>query len=57
MGNYVDLAHLLLEYKPNVNAVEKDHCAALTIACREGHTEIANALLSSGAYVNTQVTN
>lgn len=43
-----------MEHKPNVNALDKDGCTALAIACREGHHEIANALLNAGAYVNIQ---
>lgn len=54
LGNHVDVVLLLLEHKPNVNALDKDGCTALAIACREGHHEIANALLNAGAYVNIQ---
>lgn len=54
-GNYVDVVNLLLEHKPNVNALDKDGCSPLTIACKEGYYEIAAALLSAGAYINIQV--
>lgn len=54
-GNYVDLVNLLLEHRPNLNAMDKDGGTALTIACKEGYTEIATALLNAGAYVNMQV--
>lgn len=54
-GNYVDLVRLILERKPNVNALDKDGGTALTVACKEGFTEIAQALLVGGAYVNIQV--
>lgn len=54
-GNHVDVVTLLLEHKPNVNALDKDGCSALTIACKEGYQEIANALISAGAYINVQV--
>ena len=54
-GNYVDLVNLLLEHRPNLNAMDKDGGTALTIACKEGYTEIATALLNGGAYVNMQV--
>lgn len=54
-GNYVDLVSLLLEHRPNLNALDKDGGTALTIACKEGYTEIATALLNAGAYVNVQV--
>lgn len=54
LGNHVDAVLLLLEHKPNVNALDKDGCTALAIACREGHHEISNALLNAGAYVNIQ---
>jgi len=54
LGNHVEVVSLLLEHKPNVNALDKDGCTALAIACREGHHEIANALLNAGAYVNIQ---
>jgi ankyrin repeat-rich membrane spanning protein len=37
-----------------VNAVDKDGCTALSIACRDGYHEIANALLNAGAYINIQ---
>lgn len=50
----MEVALLLLEYKPNVNALDKDGCTALALACREGHHEIASALLNAGAYVNIQ---
>lgn len=49
------MVSLLLPCRPNVNAVDKDGYTALTIACKEGYTEIAAALLNSGAYVNIQV--
>lgn len=54
LGNHVEVVSLLLEHRPNVNALDKDGCTALAIACREGHHEIANALLNAGAYVNIQ---
>lgn len=54
-GNHVDVVNLLLEHKPNVNALDKDGCTALMIACKEGYYEIATALLNSGAYINIQV--
>lgn len=54
-GNYVDLVNLLLEHRPNLNALDKEGGTALTIACKEGYTEIATALLNAGAYVNVQV--
>ena len=57
MGNHVDVVSLILECRPNVNAVDKDGCSALTIACKEGYTEIAQALLNAGAYINIQVNN
>lgn len=50
----MEVALLLLDHKPNVNALDKDGCTALAIACREGHHEIASALLNAGAYVNIQ---
>lgn len=50
----MEVVSLLLEHKPNVNALDKDGCTALAIACREGYHEIANALLNAGAYVNIQ---
>lgn len=54
-GNHIDIVNLLLEYKPNVNALDKDGCSALTISCKEGYYEIASALMSSNAYINIQV--
>lgn len=54
LGNHVEVVLLLLEHKPNVNALDKDGCTALALACREGHHEIASALLNAGAYVNIQ---
>lgn len=54
LGNHVDVVSLLLEHRPNVNALDKDGCTALAIACREGYHEVANALLNAGAYVNIQ---
>lgn len=55
-GDYHELVRALLDHRPNVNALDKDGGTALTIACKEGYTEIAQALLSAGAYVNIQVT-
>lgn len=55
LGNHVDVVNRLLEHKPNVNALDKDGCTALTIACKEGYHEIAVALLNVGAYINIQV--
>ncbi|CAB0040958.1 unnamed protein product [Trichogramma brassicae] len=43
-----------ISYRPNVNAVDKDGCTALSIACREGYSEIVTLLLNAGAYVNIQ---
>lgn len=57
MGNHVEVVNLLLEHKPNVNALDKDGCTALTIACKEGYHDIAVALLNVGAYINIQVLN
>lgn len=54
-GNHEEVVNLLLEHKPNVNALDKDGCSALTIACKEGYHEIASALLNVGAYINIQV--
>lgn len=55
MGNHTEVVNLLLEFKPNVNALDKDGCTALTIACKEGYHDIAVALLNVGAYINIQV--
>lgn len=54
-GNYEEVVNLLLDHKPNVNALDKDGCSALTIACKEGYYEIATSLMSTGAYINIQV--
>lgn len=54
-GNHVDVVNLLLEHKPNINALDKDGCSALMIACKEGYYEIATALMDSGSYINIQV--
>lgn len=56
MGNHIDVVNMLLEHKPNVNAVDKDGCTALILACKEGYTEIAAAVIAAGAYINVQVT-
>lgn len=55
MGNHLEIVNLILEHKPNVNALDKDGHTALTIACKEGFLEIAQALLNYGAYINIQV--
>lgn len=55
MGNHSEVVNLLLEFKPNVNALDKDGCTALTIACKEGFHDIAVSLLNVGAYINIQV--
>lgn len=55
MGNHLEIVNLILEHKPNVNALDKDGHTALTIACKEGYLEIAQALLNYGAYINIQV--
>lgn len=55
MGFHVEVVNLLLEYRPNVNALDKDGCTALTIACKEGYHDIAVSLLNVGAYINIQV--
>ena len=54
-GNHVEAVDLILEKSPNVNAVDRDGMTALAIACKEGYSEIAFKLLSSGAYTNLQV--
>lgn len=46
---------MLLEHKPNVNALDKDGYTALAIACKEGFYDIALSLINSGAYINVQV--
>lgn len=51
----MDVVSLLLEHKPNVNALDKDGYTALALACKEGYYEIAVALLAIGAYINIQV--
>lgn len=48
---------MLLEHKPNVNALDKDGYTALAIACKEGYYDIALALINSSAYINVQVNN
>lgn len=53
-GGHHDCVSLVLEKKPNVNALDKDGLTALSLACREGFQEIAAALIASGAYVNIQ---
>lgn len=53
-GNHSDVVTQLLTHKPNVNALDKDGCTALTIACKEGFHEIAVALLNASAYINIQ---
>ncbi|XP_015439222.1 PREDICTED: kinase D-interacting substrate of 220 kDa [Dufourea novaeangliae] len=47
IDNYIHFYLITLQYS-------KDGCTALALACREGHHEIANALLNAGAYVNIQ---
>ena len=54
-GNHVEVVKSLLELKPNVNALDKDGCSALTIACKEGFHEISLALINVGAYININV--
>lgn len=54
-GKYDEVVNLLLEHKPNVNALDKDGCSALTIACKDGYYEIATSLMNVGAYINIQV--
>lgn len=56
-GNFIDVVNSLLEFKPNINALDKDGCSALTLACKEGYYEITTALLAAGAYINIQVRN
>lgn len=46
---------MLIEHKPNVNALDKDGFTALAIATKEGYYDIALALINSGAYINVQV--
>lgn len=54
-GNHVEVVNLLLEHKPNVNALDKDGFTALALACKDGYYDIAVALLGVGAYINIQV--
>lgn len=54
-GNHIDIVQMILEHKPNVNALDKDGCTALTLACKEGYHEIAVSLINCGAYINMQV--
>ena len=53
-GNFPSVVSLLLEEKPNVNAVDQEGLTALALACKEGSTDIAYQLISAGAYVNLQ---
>lgn len=55
MNNHVEVVAQLLQGKPNINALDKDGCTALTIACKEGFHAIASALINAGAYINIQV--
>ena len=54
-GNHEEVVNLLLEYRPNVNALDKDGCSALTLACKDGFYEIALSLVNAGTYINIQV--
>ena len=54
-GNHIEAVQHILEKSPNVNSVDRDGMTALAIACKEGYSEIAFKLLSSGAYTNLQV--
>jgi ankyrin repeat-rich membrane spanning protein len=54
-GNHVEVVKLLLDHKPNVNALDKDGCSALTLACKEGFHEVAVTLINYGAYINISV--
>lgn len=53
-GGHHECVSLLLERKPNVNALDKEGMTALSIACREGFHEIVVALIAAGAYINIQ---
>ena len=50
-GNFPSVVSLLLEEKPNVNAVDQEGLTALALACKEGSTDIAYQLIAAGAYV------
>lgn len=54
-GNHLEIVQMILEHKPNVNALDKDGYTALAIACKEGYYDIAVALINTGAYINVQV--
>lgn len=51
----MEVVNLLLEHRPNVNALDKDGYTALALACKDGYYEIVVALLAAGAYINIQV--
>ena len=53
-GNFPSVVALLLEEKPNVNAVDQEGLTALALACKEGRIDIAYQLISAGAFLNIQ---
>jgi ankyrin repeat-rich membrane spanning protein len=52
-GCHFKVVEALLSREPNVNVVDYNGLSALAISAREGYIEIAQALINSGAYVNT----
>jgi ankyrin repeat protein len=52
-GCHLKVVEALLSRDPNVNVVDYNGLSALAISSREGYIEIAQALITSGAYVNT----
>lgn len=51
---HIEVAKLLIEAKPDVNAKDKDQTNSLMAAAARGHTDIVELLLKAGANVNDQ---
>lgn len=51
---HLQIVHMLIEAKADVNRKDKDETSSLMAAAARGHTDIVEALLKAGANVNEQ---
>jgi ankyrin repeat protein len=55
--NHIEVCEILIDYRADVNAVDKDGCTPLMMACESGNTAIVELLINSGADLEKRQSN